>query len=79
MKLDDRYELRVVVVEMRENRVPGDVYDDMCKFKEEHPHSGYIFGFCVVDTVTGFVPEGCNDWNDSPDEAVFDYQDNVVG
>lgn len=76
MILDNNYEMKVVIVEDR-NGVSGDVYDDFRKFKSEHPYSGYKFGFCVVSKVGNYVPEGCNHWNDSPEEALHDYFDNA--
>ncbi len=76
MILDDNYEMKVVIVEDR-NGVSGDIYDDFRKFKSEHPHSGYKLGFCIVSRVGNYVPEGCNAWNDSPEEALHDYFDNV--
>ena len=80
MKIDGRYEIRVVVLEIVDgvgayNSI-GDVYDDFQKFKMEKPESGYKFGFCVVDTETGYIPEECNEWNDTVEEALFDYEDN---
>ena len=72
MILDSNYEMKVVIFEDR-NGVSGNVYDDFRKFKSEHPYSGYKFGFCIVRKVGNYVPEGCNDWNDSPEEALQDY------
>ncbi len=79
MKLDDRYVVNVVIIEGFEGGLTGDCYDDFSKFKKEHPYSTYRFGFIVYDTKTGFIPDGCNDWNDSPEEAIFDYFDNISG
>lgn len=76
MILDNNYEMKVVIVEDK-NGVPGDVYDDFRKFKSEHPYSSYKFGFCVVAKTGNYVPEGCNNWNDSPEEALHDYFDNA--
>lgn len=82
MKIDKRYEIRIVVGAKRESlkRIRyfaiGDIYDNFLEFKKEHPNSKYKFGFCVVDTETGYVPEECNDWNDTVEEALFDYEDN---
>ena len=28
---------------------------------------------------TGAIPASCNDWNDSPEEAMMDYYENCVG
>lgn len=80
MKIDERYEIRAVVIELRENKeagvIPGDVYDDLQTFKKEHPFGSNKFGYVVFDMETGLVPDTCNDWNDSPEEALMDYQEN---
>lgn len=80
MKIDERYEIRTVVIELREVEgsgiIPGDVYDDLQTFKKEHPFASYKFGYVVIDTETGFVPDTCRDWNDSPEDALMDYQEN---
>lgn len=82
MKINDKYEIRIVIVEIREgigkHRSYGDVYDNFEKFKNDKPDSSYKFGFIVVDTATGYIPDFCNDWNDSPDEAMLDYEENCV-
>lgn len=75
MKINNRYEIRVVVIDMT-NDGPGDVYDNFEDFKKEHPFSPYRFGFIVFDTEYGYVPDNCNDWNDSPDEAMMDFEEN---
>lgn len=76
MILDNNYEMKVVIVENK-NGVPRDIYDDFRKFKSEHPYSSYKFGFCIVSKEGNYIPEGCNDWNDSPEEALHDYFDNA--
>lgn len=78
MKLDNRYELRVVVIEMKSDRTTGDCYNDMREFRDEHPFSFYRWGYIVYDTVAGLVPVSCNDWNDTPDEAYMDYVSNCL-
>ena len=74
MILDNNYNMKVVIIE--DSGVPEDIYDDFRKFKSEHPYSSYKFGFCIVDA-EGNIPDGCNDWNDSPEEAMHDYFDNA--
>lgn len=75
MKINERYEIKVVVIE-ENNGITGDCYNDFEDFKKSHPFSGYKFGFIVFDNQTGYVPDNCNDWNDSVEEALFDYEDN---
>lgn len=77
MKINDRYEIRIVVVEIKYNGRTGDVYDNLSEFKEDKPFSDYRYGFIVLDTETGCIPSDCNDWNDSVEEALFDYECNV--
>lgn len=80
MKINDRYEIRLVIVEIVEGigryHRYGDVYDNLEKFKKDKPDSDYKYGYVVFDTVYGYVPDACNDWNDSPEEALFDYAEN---
>lgn len=78
MKIDGRYELRVCLVDCNNGR-PGGVYTSFEKFKAEHPYSGYRFGFYVFDRKTAAIPSSCNDWNDSPEEAMMDYFENCIG
>lgn len=75
MQLNSNYEMKTVIIEDR-NGLPGDVFDDFTKFKDKYPHSGYRFGFCIVGVADGEIPDGCNDWNDSPEEALMDYFEN---
>lgn len=75
MIIDDRYEIKVVIIEKTEQGT-GDVYDKLAIFKQEHPHSGYFFGFIVVDRNSGFIPNNCNEWNDSVEDAISDYEVN---
>lgn len=79
MKMNDRYEIRVVVIEIKSNGTSGNIYDNYKTFKMEKPYSGYIFGYVVFDTETGRVPDECNDWNDDVIGAVLDCYDHVVG
>ena len=80
MKINDRYEIRVVIVEIVDgngiHNSYGDVYDNFEDFKKDKPNSNYKFGYVVFDTKYGYVPDNCNDWNDSVEEAMFDYEDN---
>lgn len=76
MILDNNYRMKVVIIEYT-NGSSGDVFDDFREFKSKYPHSGYKFGFCIVSIADGIIPDGCNDWNDSPEEALMDYFDNA--
>lgn len=74
MKIGSHYRIGILIISES-----GATYDDFDDFREKEPHSKYEFGFCVVDTDTGLIPDVCNDWNDSPQEALFDYLTNIVG
>ena len=77
MKLNDLFSIRVCIGEIRNNGMIGDIYDNMEVFKREHPNSSYRFVYCVVNE-NGVIPDNCNDWNDSPEEAIADYQCNCT-
>ena len=79
MKIGEHYEIKVLVIANNTDIGVGDCYDSFEELVKENPHSSYTFGFAVVDTRNGLIPAGCNDWNDSPEEALFDYLDNVEG
>lgn len=78
MKIDERYEIRVMVVEDSSGTGVGDCYDNFTQFRMDYPESPYFFGFVVFDTETGLVPDECNDWNDTVDAALEDYWQNVM-
>lgn len=77
VKINDQYRIDVCVVEWNHGK-SGDVYDCFEDFKREKSNSGYIFGFIVVENKTGIIPVNCNDWNDTVDEAIADYEYNVL-
>ncbi len=77
LKINDRYEIRIVVIEIKDSGRTGDVYNNLSEFKEDKPFSGYRYGFIVFDTETGSIPSDCNDWNYSVESALFDYECNV--
>ena len=80
MKINDRFEIRVVIVELLDNKGTfasiGDIYNNFKEFKRKCPYSSYRFGFVVFDTENNCVPKVCNDWNESPEEAMFDFEEN---
>ena len=78
MKINERYEIGIVFVEILDDGSTGDVYDCLAELEKEKPHSDYQIGFVVIDTETGLVPDNCNDWNDSQIEAINDYNENIA-
>lgn len=77
MKINERYEIRVVAIETK-NGTTGNVYDNFKEFEKENPLSSFEFGYVVFDTINGYVPDNCNDWNDTPEEALYDFVNNVM-
>lgn len=73
MKINERYEIRLVVGVSTPSGIVGDIYDSFEVFKDEHPNSPYDFGYIVFDAYTNTIAEWCNDWNDTPEEALMDY------
>jgi len=78
MKINDNYAIKLCVIDVDDRGVPGNVYDHYEIMRKENPEYGYRFGYYVVDLRTGLVPEACNDWNDSPEEALADYYYNCT-
>ena len=78
MKFNKRYEIDIVIVEILPDGNYGNIYNDISEFKRECPVSEYRFGYCVIDRKTGCVPDECNDWNDTVEEAIFDCEDNCA-
>ena len=72
--LDGRYQIVTVYANQDDDYEYGDIYATRCEAAKNHPDDNIIFGFCVVDTATGFIPEDCNDWNDTIEEAIADYE-----
>lgn len=72
------YKIQMVFANQLSDGAYGDIYDLRQDVKREHPNDGILIGYCVVDTVEGIVPLGCNDWNNTVAEAIADYTDNVV-
>lgn len=75
MKINDKYRIEVLIVEIKKDGMYGDIYDNFSKFKKEHPDDSYKYGFAVVNEF-GYIPQECNEWNDSPEEALMDYFEN---
>ena len=72
MKIDERFELRLVVLENRDE-MTGDCYDSFLEFRRNHPYSGYIFAYIIYDTHEDEMAEDSKDWYDTPEDALNDY------
>lgn len=78
MKIDDRYEIHVAVCN-HDGVMLCDCYDDFRKLKEEHPHHSWEFVYLLIDSETGLIPDGFEDWYKSPDEVWFAYEEAFSG
>lgn len=79
MKINDKYSIELCIIEQDENGACGNVYNSMEDFRKYEGHDAlYRFGYYVVNLDTGYVPDECNDWNDSPEEALADYRYNCT-
>ncbi len=74
MKINERYEIDIVIVEILPDGSYGNIYNDMSEFKKECPVSEYRFGYSIIDRKTGCVPEECSEWSYSVKEALYDYE-----
>ena len=75
MKINNKYRIEVVIVEIKSDGTHGSIYDNFSEFKNKHPESSYRYGFSVVNEFN-YIPPECNDWNYSPEEAIMDYMEN---
>ena len=55
MKINERYEIKLVVGELTSSGIIGDIYDNFKDFKDEHPNSPYDFGYIVFDNYKNSV------------------------
>jgi len=69
MKINDRYEIRIVVIESC-NGATGDCYTSLPEFKTDYPDSEFLFGYILFDNQTGFAAENTEDWYDTPEDAL---------
>jgi hypothetical protein len=77
MKIGEHHEIKVVIIENDLGIGIGNGFFSYDEFVMKNPYSSYTFGYAVVDTRDGMIPGNCNNWNSSPEEALFDYSDNV--
>ena len=61
MKINDEYEIGIVIIEL----------------KKDHPTSKFKYGYVVINTTSKYIPAECNDYNDTPEEAMQDYMNHV--
>lgn len=72
MKINDRFSIQIAIAEMTDDGY-GDIYDSLEEFNREKPDSRFKFGYVVIDMQMGCVPDECNDWNETIQEAIVDY------
>ena len=74
---ENGYKIRTVYANKTEDGSYGDIHNFQEEVMLEYPGVEILTGYCVISNATGFVPDGCNDWNESVEEAVQDYFEHV--
>lgn len=75
LNINDNYSICLVVANYDEEIGGyGDIYNSIEEMKKEHPEAKPIYGFCVMDTRNNCVPDECNDWNATVEDAINDYE-----
>lgn len=77
MKINDEYEIGIVIIELLDDGTTGDIYTDMREFKKDHPTNKFKYGYVIINTTSKYIPAECNDYNDTPEEAMQDYMNHV--
>jgi hypothetical protein len=58
-----------------EDNKSKETYRDLAAFKKENPRTGYSFGYAIYDIEEGRVPEDCEAWYPSIEDALDDYRE----
>lgn len=77
MKINDKYEIGIVIIELLDDGTTGDIYTDMREFIKDHPTSKFKYGYVIINTTSKFIPDECNDYNNTPEEAMQDYINHI--
>lgn len=75
MKLDNRYELRMCVVEILANDEEGNTYESYAGYLALGTAETYDIRYMVIDTETGFVPEDLEPYYNTPADAIIAYEE----
>lgn len=78
LDIDDKHRICTVYANQNEEYEYGDIYVSRREAAQDHPHDKIVFGFCIIDTSTGFIPEGCNEWNATIEDAIADFRKNAI-
>lgn len=78
MKYNERYLIDMVIIEIKPDGSYGNIYNNVDEFRTERPFEAFRYGYIVVDRKTGYIPENCNEWNDTIEEAIFDCENNCI-
>lgn len=80
--LDDKYEIRVVVTNINDTDADpyGDIYTDFTELKQQHPQDDFLFGFVIVESTTGLIPDNYSleDIYETLEEAIADYNEQIA-
>lgn len=72
------YKVQTVFANKTESGIHGDVYDFKSEAEHKHPDAEILTGYRVIAEATGFIADGCNDWNDTISAAIQDYEEHIV-
>jgi len=77
MKISNRLELKVVILEIRDNGIVGDCFDSFDEFEKKCPDGNYEFAYVIYNTELGAIVPKSADWYDTPESALQDYLKNI--
>lgn len=75
MKLDNRYELRMCVVEILANDEEGNTYESYAGYLAHGTSGTYDIRYMIIDTETGFVPDDLEPYYNTPEDAIIAHEE----
>lgn len=75
---ENGYKIQKVFANKNEDGNYGDIYDFESDVKNEHPNDEVLIGYVVISELSGLIPNGCRDWNNTINEAMDDYEQNIT-
>lgn len=75
MKLDNRYELRMCVVEILANGKEGNTYESYAGYLAHGTSGTYDIRYMIIDTETGFVPDDLEPYYITPADAIIAHEE----
>lgn len=76
MKLDNRYELRMCVVEIfGDDGEEGNSYESYAAYLDHGTSGTYDIRYMVIDTETGFIPDDLEPYYNTPVDAILAHEE----